>query len=98
MTVCHDDCSVEEVDKVQLRWVIIVIAIDARHRNATARSKIQRRIEQLQRLISVISVVNISRITIQNDTIARLEKGSEGFWRSWRSTAGNIGQSKVQIR
>jgi len=94
----HQDCAVKEIDKVQLRGVVIVIAIDARHRNAAARSKIQSRIEQFQRLFAVMNVVNIRGITIQNDTIARLKKGGERFWRSRRSTAGNIGQSKVQIR
>ena len=98
VTMRHQDCAIKEIDKVQLRGVVIVIAIDARHRNAAARSKIQSRIEQFQRLFAVMNVVNISGITIQNDTIARLKKGGECFWRSRRSTAGNIGQSKVQIR
>lgn len=94
----HQDCAVKEIDEVQLRGVVIVIAIDACHRNAAARGEIQGRIKQFQRTIPVMNVMNISGISIQNQTINRFEKGSERFWRSRRSTAGNIRQSKVQIR
>ena len=97
VTVGDKDQSIEEFHMINLPGIIVVIPIDERHRDPCAGCHRQPCVSQQERVFLAACVVNVGRITVENQGIDSMEQRRERLGSTGWSAARHFCHAEVDV-